>query len=368
MAKPQDTEWQSGPRTLLKHQIYRRYVHCWMGKILQGFPTATIVDAFAGPGRYSDGPQGSSIVIANAFLEHSGRDRFHTLQLVCSEKGPARRDALAQRIAALPTHPHLQPQVLPAQPFAEAYPVIDEMAHREGTALPTLWVLDPFDVKSLPFELVRRCLRRSKDEVLVTWFADEIYRFCTVPEMQMALDMHYGDSSWRTALDVDGEHRRKNALLSAYQRRLESLPGVRTGALSIAVKNESPRYSIILATHSDKGLECWNPVKWGLDPSTGRTVSERRGPQEALFDERSALREALRARTGSARRFAELRTEATRLGFTEAQLRSTLTELGEDGIAVRQWPLDTNRRSPWPDDCVVRFYPEGADEGPRPHR
>lgn len=48
MAKPTPTEWPSEPRTLLKHQIYTRYIHCWMGKILQVFPSATVVDAFAG--------------------------------------------------------------------------------------------------------------------------------------------------------------------------------------------------------------------------------------------------------------------------------------------------------------------------------
>lgn len=44
------TVWRSDPHTLVKHLIYRHYLDCWMPKILQKFPTATIVDAFAGPG------------------------------------------------------------------------------------------------------------------------------------------------------------------------------------------------------------------------------------------------------------------------------------------------------------------------------
>jgi hypothetical protein len=45
LAQPTGTEWPSEPRTLLKHQIYKRYVDCWMGKILQRLPSASIVDA-----------------------------------------------------------------------------------------------------------------------------------------------------------------------------------------------------------------------------------------------------------------------------------------------------------------------------------
>jgi hypothetical protein len=63
--------WPSQPRTLLKHQVYRQYLHCWMGKICQKFRNSAIVDAFAGPGAYLDGPDGSSVVIAKTFLEHS---------------------------------------------------------------------------------------------------------------------------------------------------------------------------------------------------------------------------------------------------------------------------------------------------------
>jgi hypothetical protein len=50
MPQPTGTLWRSEPRTLLKHQVYRWYLHCWMGKICQTFPTSAIVDGFAGPG------------------------------------------------------------------------------------------------------------------------------------------------------------------------------------------------------------------------------------------------------------------------------------------------------------------------------
>ena len=355
MTQPTDTEWPSEPRTLLKHQIYKRYVDCWMGKILQVFPSATIVDGFAGPGAYSDGPDGSPLVIAKANLHHSGRPRFKTLRLVCNEARMDRNVALAGRVAALPADPGLATTVVdPPSDFLEAVERIDRIAHPSGDPLPTLWILDPFDIKSLPFHLVARCLRSPRDEVLITWFADEIHRFCEVPSFQAALTAHYGGDAWRGASAASGEHERKAAFMRLYRSRLESLPNVKTGEFSITSKNETARYSIVFATHSDSGLICWNPVKWRLDPAAGRAASERHAGTMPLFDEISNLRAALRGRAGTSAAFDELQAEARRLGFLDRQVRAALDDMREEGLAIRESPLDA--RSAWPEGCVVRFY------------
>ena len=215
MSQPTDTEWPSQPRTLIKHQIYKRYVDCWMGKILQRFPSASIVDAFAGPGAYSDGPDGSSIIVAKAFLGHTGNGRFNKLRLICNETRVDRRDALDRRVRALPTHPALLPDVRPAADFASALSEIEALAHPGRDQLPTLWILDPFDITSLPFSLVERCLAAPFDEVLITWFADEIYRFCERAGFDQTLERHYGGDRWREALSFRTEHDRKAALVRA---------------------------------------------------------------------------------------------------------------------------------------------------------
>lgn len=79
-----------------------------------------------------------------------------------------------------------------------------------------------------------------------------------------------------------------------------------------------------------------------------------------MWDERGALRTALESRAGTASPFGDLRIEAGRLGLLERQLRTTLDDLREEGRAVRESPLDA--RSPWPEDCVVRFYDPLAPE------
>jgi three-Cys-motif partner protein len=369
MAPPADMLWNSEPRTLLKHQVYRQYLHCWMAKICHSFPRSAIVDAFAGPGGYRDGPDGSPVVIAKTFLEHSRLQRFNQLRLLCQEKRLDRRDELASRLASLPKVHRLDIQVSQAGELRDRFKALRSAAHEDDEKTPVLWILDPFDYSSAPFSLVRACLASPRDEVLITWFADEIYRFCGDPSKEQAIDRHFGTQDWHQARHVAGEAHRKEALLETYQQSLQSLPQVHTGAFSIAGKNETARYSLVFATHSDAGMKCFNSTKWRMDPSRGHHVSEKRNIGQAdLFGDTpftSKLRSWLETQAGTSASFEDLARHAGRLGFQEKHLRAEMSNLAEDGLAVREHPLE-HTRTPWPTECRVRFYaaPGGAGELP----
>ncbi|MFG1832971.1 three-Cys-motif partner protein TcmP [Micromonospora chersina] len=359
MPPPQDTLWRSQPRVLIKHQVYRHYLQCWMGKICRSFEQASIVDAFAGPGQYSDGPDGSPLVIAKTFLEHSAFSQFNTLRFICNEKREDRREHLTRKMKELPPTPKLKFHSPEPAETADTFDVLDALAHSGSRKdIPTLWILDPFNLGGVPFELVRKCLRGSRDEVLITWFADEIYRFCEDPNKANAMTRHFGGDHWKGALSRMGETARKDALLAAYQEGLQAL-GLLTNAVSISSRNETARYSLVFATHNERGLECFNPVKWRLDPVKGSTINENRGMQQTdlfsglpVVDE---LRTYLESLEGRAVPFVALAREAQRLGYLEKHLRATLDELAVDGRAVRETPLKASTR--WPVESVIRFYP-----------
>ncbi len=155
-------------------------------------------------------------------------------------------------MALLPRVPRLKVQVLKPGEAQESFAALDAAARSGGKAeVPVLWILDPFTLAGVPFDLVRACLQRPKDEALITWFADEIYRFCQDPAKATALERHFGGSDRRTALDTAGESQRKRALLDAYRQQLEGPPDIRTAAFSISVRNETARYSLVYATHSE---------------------------------------------------------------------------------------------------------------------
>lgn len=362
MGQPKDCLWDSEPRTLLKHQAYRRYLGCWMGKVCRRFPMASIVDAFAGPGGYRDGPDGSPLVIAKTFMEHVHRERFNTLRLLCVEQRADRRDYLQGLMTSLAAPPQLEVTVFPAGGVGERFSEVSTAAHVGARRVPTLWILDPFDYSSMPFELVRACLRNPHDEVLITVFVDELYRFCEDATKHEAFTRHFGGQHWRTALEVSGQAPRKTALMDAYQQGLESLPGVTAHRLEVACTNETPRYALMFATHHAKGLECFTSTAWALDPYLGRGVHEQRIGMDTLFDdapEVNPLRSWVVAQAGRAVSFRELSAQAARQKFKDSHLRTVLDELAHDGQAVREHPLQAT--TPWPQECTVRIYsPERA--------
>lgn len=356
----QDTLWPSEPRTLLKHQVYRHYLQCWMGKILQRFPDGSLVDGFAGPGEYLDHKDGSPIVVAKTLLEHSSKAAFGHFHLVTNEERPDRVAHLARLLQALPQHRALRTYTPQVGRFDANVDTLERQA-RVTPRTPIVWVLDPFDIKSLPFDLVARCLRGGYDEVLVTFFADEIYRFCEQPHMAATLTAHYGDESWRQALSVSGERARKEQLIELYCARLQTLPEVRARPFSISSKNATARYSIVFATHSDHGLVCWNSGTWRLDRFSGESINEFTGDQDDLFSDHpdlGRLAALFRSFAGKTRTFHQLVEDAVRLGYTTTHVRRVLDELRDDGLALREQPLES--RTPWPESSVVRFYADPA--------
>ena len=98
--------WPLEPATAAKHQLYKRYLDAWWPIMLQ--PSArdgrlwtrlTYLDAFAGPGRYEGGEEGSPIFALQRLLNHVAVDRMQLSQervgLLFMEKRRDRYDYLA---------------------------------------------------------------------------------------------------------------------------------------------------------------------------------------------------------------------------------------------------------------------------------
>ncbi|MFF4902855.1 three-Cys-motif partner protein TcmP [Streptomyces sp. NPDC001068] len=353
----QQTVWKSDPHTQVKHLVYRHYLQCWMAKILQKFPEATIVDCFAGPGIYSDGLAGSPIVVARTFLEHSANEKFSRLNLICLEERADRVEELRRQVAKLPRSPKLNIQVLPPGTFAEQQPRLSALAHRPRPNVPVLWLIDPFRLKSAPFSLIRQCMAGPRDEVLFTLFTNELHRFCEREHFDKAMTPYFGGDHWRAAVAGDRRARtRKEAFSAAYQDGLKAL-GLFSSDFGVEISSQSARYHLILATHSEAGLKCWAPMAWKLDSYSGEGASADSLDALTLFGEEaveSRLDAALRNYAGTEQRWETLSSQAARLNYMDKHLRKSLSDLASKGLAFRVSPVDA--RSAWPEGCTVRFY------------
>lgn len=97
--------WKLEPATAAKNRLYQRYLDAWWPILLQtsqrtGYsrPRVTLLDAFAGPGRYQDGEPGSPVFILERLLNDSAVDRMHLsprrVHLIFIEKDHARHQHL----------------------------------------------------------------------------------------------------------------------------------------------------------------------------------------------------------------------------------------------------------------------------------
>ncbi|WP_306366448.1 three-Cys-motif partner protein TcmP [Nocardiopsis sp. CC223A] len=350
------TIWLSDPHLQVKHLVYRKYMDCWMAKILQKFPEASIVDAFSGPGIYQDGAPGSPILAAKAYLEHSARARFSKLNLICLEQRADRVEELRKQFSKPPSDPRLKVMIQEPGAFAEEQQRLSALARSGDPRRPVLWIIDPFRIRDAPFELVRRCLENRRDEVIVTLFTGFMHRFCEKAGYDETMDRCFGGEHWRAAVAVPGAGARKRALARAYEEGLKRL-GLFTGSFGVRVSNTSEVYHLVMATHNEAGLRCWNPVGWKLDGYTGLSASADTAAADTLFADSpvvNALEAALEAHAGTERTWAQLSREAAEHRFVDKHLRQVLDQLAQRGLAIRVEPVTA--RTPWPEGCRVRFY------------
>src|SRR5450755_3636749 len=71
MSRIKETVWDLEPHTEKKHEILRRYFQAWLPILAQTHGRLLYIDAFAGPGEYSEGEDGSPQVILKAARDHS---------------------------------------------------------------------------------------------------------------------------------------------------------------------------------------------------------------------------------------------------------------------------------------------------------
>ena len=77
--------WPLEPATAAKHRLYKSYFDAWWPILLQpsgrtgrSWPKVTFLDAFAGPGRYEAGEEGSPVFNLHRLLNH---DLVHKMNL-----------------------------------------------------------------------------------------------------------------------------------------------------------------------------------------------------------------------------------------------------------------------------------------------
>jgi hypothetical protein len=67
-----ETRWTRRPHIKAKHDLLVRYLGAWLPIMGRSMRKAIVLDAFAGPGRYDHGEEGSPILVLNALARALG--------------------------------------------------------------------------------------------------------------------------------------------------------------------------------------------------------------------------------------------------------------------------------------------------------
>jgi three-Cys-motif partner protein len=291
MAK-EDILWKMTRPTAAKHVILRKYLDAWL-PILGGGRYARddliLIDAFAGPGRYSGGEEGSPLLMLKSYLEHPAEIKAQP-HFFFIEENRARARHLESELAALPLA-GIEVEVIPNSfdpAFAE---LIARLENRFRQLPPTFAFIDPFGAGPLPIALSSPLLDVPRCEVLVYFPLGYIARFGEQQEFKSVMDNVFSGGRWRRAFaaGVDFETR-KRMLLDLFMDELRKrVPFVRAFEITPAHEAGGNTYYLVFGTaNADQGLRKMKDAMWKVDRKGGqRFVDSTLADHPVLFDDKA---------------------------------------------------------------------------------
>ncbi len=366
MAQPKSTIWQLEPHTAAKHELLRRYLQAWAPILSQGrFPHLVVVDGFAGPGRYSQGEEGSPIIAIKAVIEQprpiTAKVDYHFIEL-----DKRRAEHLGTEIAALALPPNVTTTIHAGHSFQDAFPKVwqryDPLPGRSRP--PTFVFIDPFGFK-IPFAYVAEVLRAPSCEVLINFMFEEINRFLAQEQQPDNFDELFGCREWRDGIAIKVPAERVKFLHDLYTRQLTKAGGARH-VRSFAMRNErnTMDYFLFFATNNELGLRKMKEAMWRVDGSGTYTFSDATDPsQSVLFapepDRQLLGRLILQRFAGKETKVKEVEAFVVcESPFRETHYKKVLKELEDAGQMAAIDPPAKRRRGQFGDqDMKLRFEP-----------
>jgi three-Cys-motif partner protein len=266
VGKPLPTIWPLEPHTAKKHEILRRYFEAWLPILAQRNPRLLYIDAFAGPGEYSEGEPGSPLVILKAARDHGYKFKSE-LQCLFVESDNERHKHLVELLEGIkPTLPtNIKFRALHGTFASHATDIFARVkAQREFNA-PTLAFLDPFGFSQIQFRTVANLLKSPKSEVLVNVMYEEMNRFLSDDRLAACFDSQFGTTEWRQILEMSDPVERLMGIHDLYLKQLRTVAKY-VRAFLMRNKSNTPDYFLFFATNSLKGLEEMKKSMWKVNP------------------------------------------------------------------------------------------------------
>ena len=289
-----ETIWRAEPHTIAKIVILKAYLKAWfpiLGQTMLDQPVL-YVDGFAGPGEYTNYPDGSpvaALAAAREAVEGLG-EKWIAGPIYCTfiEEDTKRYENLKTRLKDIPAHPKIHVQTINSN-FVDGIDRVRKELPKFFTQKQPLFVfVDPFGATGVPFSVIKDILASPCSEVLINHDADgigRIFKARSGEEHDRLLDCVFGDRSWgeslRTNCDFPVVCRQ---ILELYKDQLRSIPGVKyVFPFEMRSKTDLVNYHLVFASQNPKGLEKMKEAMQTMDQSGGYSFSDGRVNQPLLF-------------------------------------------------------------------------------------
>lgn len=373
MSKAHDTVWSADPHTIAKIAILKAYLNAWfpiLGRSKGGQPIL-YVDGFAGPGEYTNHPEGSpvaALTAAQASIDSSGTKWIAgPVHCVFIEDNPERYENLNARLGSVRVGPKVRTLVM-NKTFVDGIKELrSTMPLSFQRAYPLFVFIDPFGATGVPFSVVSSILHSPCSEVLVNLDADGIARILLAEDRanhERLLTSLFGDDSWKAVLTAHHDFPMLcRQVLNLYTLKLRSIPNVRyVFSFDMRDRKDALSYYLVFASQEPLGLEKMKEAMRSIDQTGSYSFSDGGVGQEILFhfDDPEIFATALHRRfVGHDVTAAQLRDFAlNETPFTNA--KGMLRALEQRGV-VRVTSLNLKRRrGDFNEDTLVsvRFLPE----------
>lgn len=360
------TIWDIEDQTAAKHLILRKYLEGWFGVMGHSQPRIVYMDAFAGPGEYSDGTPGSPLLALDVLRQHKALSTGCEFVLLFNEMSKPRHDhlleCLQRDIDSKPLPNNVSIRLENSDFISLSREVRDTLDSAKSRLAPTFAFLDPFGYSGLTMEAVNRLFSWSHIDLLVYLDTNSLNRFGTSPTVFAQFESLFGTQDFAAAPPA-GASDRLQYFVDLYASQLKSVCGF-TYTRTFQMRNSRglPTYNLVFGTRHPKGLQLMKEAMWKAAPDgsfsfDARTASQLMLPMDSQIPNR--VREILRSEfAGKAKAVQELADFLlTDTDYLPTHLRDGLRLLEGDG-AITVTRLSSRRRAnTYPPDCTVQFLP-----------
>ena len=292
MSSDKGTKWPAPQHTIAKIEMLRKYLVVWFSILGTKFRGADLwyIDGFAGPGEYTNYPEGSPIAALRAADEALVLAKnwiAGKVHCVFIEEDPERFSNLQAKLAEFPQDPRVARHLFNSTFVDGIAELRKQTVNPFRLRQPVFAFIDPFGVKGLPFNTVKGFLTREGCEVLINLDSDGIARVYSAGQFanhRQRLSELFGDSHWEQELGQVARSNLGNAILSMYKIRLREVPAKYAFAFEMQSKAGRMDYHLVFATQHPLGLEKMKEVMKQFTQNGAYVFcDEADSSQQALF-------------------------------------------------------------------------------------